>query len=221
MDQQQQQQQQQQNPSEMQKLQSRLGEIYSTDAFLDPTPIHNETSASHQRQQYNEEGSDDDSIPEKVFRTLKRENSLKMESVFDSSTGTVTLTDGKKKFDASVMSMSGTSLLSMGDFGDEGELSSLFDTSMKITPGNYVVGLNDRGNRSRSNSLSPKRGNMKSSTPTTGGSNNKDKNSAALLGMSLATIEGAATAGEKSTSSMSCDSSLSRLFEESSSSVNK
>ena len=235
----QQRQQQQQNPSEMQKLQSRLGEIYNTDAFLDPTPIHSnemsgvQSSSSYQhrqqqqQQQHNEEGSDNDS---ERFRTLKRENSLKMESVFDPE-DTVTLTEGKKKFDASAMSMSGTSL-SMGDFGEESELSALFDASMQITPGNYVVGLNDRGNRSQSNSLSPKRERVmkSSSTPSTEGNNYKDKH-AALLGMSLATIGSSSgfdysgslktpsTAGEKSSSSgsmnMSCDSSLSHLFEDS------
>ena len=143
----------------------------------------------------------------------------------------MTLTEGKKKFDASAMSMSGTSL-SMGDFGEESELSALFDASMQITPGNYVVGLNDRGNRSQSNSLSPKRERVmkSSSTPSTEGSNYKDKH-AALLGMSLATIGSSSgfdysgslktpsTAGEKSSSSgsmnMSCDSSLSHLFEDS------
>merc|ERR1712080_409612 len=62
--------------------------------------------------------------------TLKRENSLKMDTIFVlGSSGTTS--GAKKKFDASVMSMSGTSL-SLGDLGAEDELNTMFDNSMKL-----------------------------------------------------------------------------------------
>jgi len=201
----QQQQQQHKNPSEMKKLQSRLGEIYDTDAFFDPASIHIQTPeavGAEVAQSSSQQNHNDD------------EKSLKMESVFE--TDPVTLT-GKKKYDESAMSMSGTSL-SLGDLGDENELSALFDTSMKIS-GNYTVSLNDNNNNNNNRgprsppTLPSKQGVQLSTTKTTEGSN-KVTNSSGLFGMSLATIGSTGNATEKSNGSMRCDSSLSRLFEE-------
>lgn len=196
----------QQTSSEMRgALQNRLGAIYAgTEAFLEPTPI----PGSDQNQmlppsslQGNGDVTGELSEPLKDRRSgLVRENSLKMESVFDNSSGAneQPTTNPKKNFNmsASGMSMSATSL-SLG-FDEEGELSALFDTSMKIEGGvarGYATTLNDRGNRSPK----PIRERLGKSTTVSG---------TALLGMSLASI------GGKSNSSMSCDSSLSRLFDD-------
>jgi len=173
-----QQQQHHKNPSEMQKLQSRLGEIYDTDAFFDPVSIRNQTPEAAGvgvtgAQASSQQDTNDD------------EKSLKMESLFENDPAPT----GKKKYNESTMSMSGTSL-SLEDLGDENELSALFDTSMKIS-GNYTVSLNDNNNSN--NNRGPR-------SPPTPPSKRKVANSATLF--------------EKSNSSMSCDSSLSRLFEE-------
>jgi len=207
-------QQQQQSSTEMQKLHSRLDAVYGeTGAFLEPTPIQsgsNNDQRPGERENQNLSPTRGGSSSKKEERrrtppnTLVRENSLKMESIFEPGNLGAGATSGKKKYDASAMSMSGTSL-SVGDLDTECELSAIFDTSMKIGGGN-----NARGNRS------PKLG---KAPPE-----NKPGNSG-LLGMSVATIgsTGGSTEisfsqgpayGEKSTSSMSCDGSLSRLFEE-------
>mmetsp|Transcript_13475 Transcript_13475/g.15101 ORF Transcript_13475/g.15101 Transcript_13475/m.15101 type:complete len:554 (+) Transcript_13475:63-1724(+) len=175
-----QQQQHHKNPSEMQKLQSRLGEIYDTDAFFDPVSIRNQTPEAAGvgvtgAQASSQQDTNDD------------EKSLKMESLFENDPAPT----GKKKYNESTMSMSGTSL-SLEDLGDENELSALFDTSMKIS-GNYTVSLNDNNHNNNNNNRGPR-------SPPTPPSKRKVANSATLF--------------EKSNSSMSCDSSLSRLFEE-------
>ena len=209
--QQQQQNQQQNNHSEKQNIHSRSGEIYDTDAFLDPTLINNNESPLMAVQQslsqqndnsstvrnpnrYDDDngggggggfgGSKDASQPASsrgdMRRMLQRENSLKMESIFD-TVSSHSISDGKKKYDASAMSMSGTSL-SMGDFGDEGELSALFDTSMKIAPGNYTVGLNDINSSNHNRASSSTKHDVRSSTSSSSGGNSS------MFGMSLATI---------------------------------
>lgn len=132
---------------------------------------------------------------------LVRENSLKMESVFDNGVApTVTTSAPKKNFNqsASGMSMSATSL-SLG-FDEEGELSALFDTSMRIEGrGGYATILNDRGTRTPPRSPRGMRERLRNSSH--GGT--------VLLGMSMTSF-----GAEKSNSSMSCDSSLSRLFDD-------
>lgn len=209
-EQQQQQNQQQNNHSEKQNIHSRSGEIYDTDAFLDPTLINNNESPLMAVQQslsqqndnsstvrnpnrYDDDngggdggcgGSKDASQPASsrgdMRRMLQRENSLKMESIFD-TVSSHSISDGKKKYDASAMSMSGTSL-SMGDFGDEGELSALFDTSMKIAPGNYTVGLNDINSSNHNRASSSTKHDVRSSTSSSSNGNSS------MFGMSLATI---------------------------------
>lgn len=196
----QQQQQQQQTSSEMRgALQSRLGAVYAgTDALLEPTPmaVHTQplndapSSSRGVPSEIRDGGSNGDDGDYPKRRGIQRENSLKMESIFEDGTNTSSsgsvLTVKNKKHDASMsgMSMSATSL-SLG-FEEESELSAMFDTSMKFEQGggNYTTGLNDR--------------------------RKERKIKADLLGMSLATIT-----AEKSNSSMSCDSSLSRLFDDS------
>jgi len=210
---------QQQSASEMRgALQNRLGAIYAgTDGFLEPTPIPGSDSnqmlppSSMQANGVTSslditgELSGGTTEPLKDRRSgLVRENSLKMESVFDNTGGSTTTTSNnpKKNFNvsASGMSMSATSL-SLG-FDEEGELSALFDTSMKIEGGvarGYATTLNDRGTRTPPRSPKGMRERLRNSANVGG---------TALLGMSLASI------GQKSNSSMSCDSSLSRLFDD-------
>lgn len=209
---------QQQHPtaSEMRgALQNRLGAIYAGTDFLEPTPMSgNEQNQMLPPSSLSNGGSSSLDVtaelsggtePLKDRRSgLVRENSLKMESVFDNSGGgnVTTSNNPKKNFNvsASGMSMSATSL-SLG-FDEEGELSALFDTSMKIEGAvarGYATTLNDRGTRTPPRS--PKQIRERLRTATVGGT--------ALLGMSLASI-----GADKSNSSMSCDSSLSRLFDD-------
>lgn len=210
--------QQQQSSSEMRgALQNRLGQVYAgTEAFLEPTPItggnQNQMSppASLSNGDVTAELSGGSDSPLKDRRSgLVRENSLKMESIFENSGGngaggggggTTERSNPKRNFNNSTsgMSMSATSL-SLG-FEEESELSALFDTSMKIEGGiarGYATTLNDRGDRSPK----PMKGR------STNASGNPLMGNTALLGMSLASMN-------KSNSSMSCDSSLSRLFDD-------
>eukprot|EP00537_Pseudo-nitzschia_pungens_P010946 CAMPEP_0172393320 /NCGR_PEP_ID=MMETSP1061-20121228/9212_1 /TAXON_ID=37318 /ORGANISM="Pseudo-nitzschia pungens, Strain cf. pungens" /LENGTH=598 /DNA_ID=CAMNT_0013124357 /DNA_START=18 /DNA_END=1814 /DNA_ORIENTATION=- len=209
------QQQPQQHPSSSEMrgaLQSRLNAVYAgTDACFEPMslnmssaeplPISNHpiSAPSNPLQAVLDSPSPKRREPRGPGH-LVRENSLKMESVFEKggdnhdSGGTGISSGGtennKKKHNASAisgMSLSTTSL-SIG-FEEESELSALFDTSMKI----YTTNLNDQGKRTPPRSSSPKGGRPRS--------NERNQNSA-LLGMSLATIPG----GEKSSSSMSTDS---------------
>ena len=206
---------QQQHPtsSEMRgALQNRLGAIYAGTDFLEPTPMPgNESNRMLPPSSLSNGASSSLDVtaelsggtePLKDRRSgLVRENSLKMESVFDNTGGVIAVTSNPKKnfnVSASGMSMSATSL-SLG-FDEEGELSALFDTSMKIEGAvarGYATTLNDRGTRTPPRS--PKQ--IRGRTATVSGT--------ALLGMSLASI-----GAEKSNSSMSCDSSLSRLFDD-------
>lgn len=157
---------QQQHPtsSEMRgALQNRLGAIYAGTDFLEPTPMPgNQQKQMLPPSSLSNGGSSSLDVtaelsggtePLKDRRSgLVRENSLKMESVFDNSSGgnVTTSNNPKKNFNvsASGMSMSATSL-SLG-FDEEGELSALFDTSMKIEGAvarGYATTLNDRGSR--------------------------------------------------------------------------
>lgn len=207
-------------------LQSRLGAVYAgTEALLEPTPMNAPENnpmmpsppaqSPSIKQQASNGGStnsgdvpseDSAPMPTKDRRMgLVRENSLKMESIFENDSGS----DGRrnrKKFD---MSMSGTSL-SLG-FDEESELSALFDTSMKIerglTPG-YATSLNDRGARSPPRSPKTTKEQRLAVAKITGVGGTLLGNST-LLGMSLASL-----GADKSNSSMSCDSSLSRLFDD-------
>lgn len=205
-------------PSEMRgALQSRLGAIYGgTESLLEPTPMPGSDSSQMlppSSLQANGVSSSLDVTAELSGGTeplkdrrsgLVRENSLKMESVFDNTGGVAPTTSNPKKnfnVSASGMSMSATSL-SLG-FDEEGELSALFDTSMKIEGAvarGYATTLNDRGTRTPPRSPKQIRERLRNSA-TVGGT--------ALLGMSLASI-----GADKSNSSMSCDSSLSRLFDD-------
>jgi hypothetical protein len=214
----------QQTSSEMRgALQNRLGAVYAgTEVILEPTPM----PGSEQNQmlppsslQSNVGSSSLDvtaelaggtELPTKDRRSgLVRENSLKMESIFENANGGTTTNNNLRKnfnMSASGMSMSGTSL-SLG-FDEESELSALFDTSMKIEAAvarGYATTLNDRGTRTPPRSPKPIRDRHGKTTSVSG---NLLGNSA-LLGMSLASI-----GAEKSNSSMSCDSSLSRLFDD-------
>jgi len=204
-------------------LQNRLGAVYAgTEAFLEPTPmpgaepnqmlppsslLSNGTSRSLDVTADLAGGSDDNVVSAKDRRScLVRENSLKMESIFENAGGGMTTNNPRRKYDmsASGMSMSGTSL-SLG-FEEESELSALFDTSMKIEGvRGYATTLNDRGTRTPPRS--PKTMRDRHGKITSVGGNLLGNT--ALLGMSLASI-----GAEKSNSSMSCDSSLSRLFED-------
>ncbi len=207
---------QQQHPtsSEMRgALQNRLGAIYAGTDFLEPTPMPgNESNQMLPPSSLSNGASRSLDVtaelsggtePLKDRRGLVRENSLKMESVFDNTGGVSAVTTNPKKnfnVSASGMSMSATSL-SLG-FDEEGELSALFDTSMKIEGAvarGYATTLNDRGTRTPPRS--PKQIRERIRPATVSGT--------ALLGMSLASI-----GAEKSNSSMSCDSSLSRLFDD-------
>lgn len=199
------QEQKQQHPSEMQKFQSRLGEIYDKDYVKNDDPLV--------------PGGTTQSMPTRKGRRqgLVKERSLKMENIFEHSIdGAVQPSDGKKEYDASMMSMSGTSFVSMGDYGEEGDLSALFDASMKLNPENYTVGLNDMNRNNESCPPSNNKHGIKSSETS-----NVSKDSA-LLGMSLATIS--STEGltestsqfptDKSIGNMSHDdNSIGRVFE--------
>mmetsp|Transcript_16668 Transcript_16668/g.38472 ORF Transcript_16668/g.38472 Transcript_16668/m.38472 type:complete len:547 (-) Transcript_16668:236-1876(-) len=204
-------------------LQSRLGAVYGgTEAMLEPTPMSGQNQVMPPPSFQSNGGSnnldvtaelqDNTSAPRDRRSGLVRENSLKMESVFENSGGgsggggggNTAPSNPKRNFNmsASGMSMSATSL-SLG-FDEEGELSALFDTSMKLTGDQargYATTLNDNPPRSPK----PLRGRKNSA-----GLNGSMGGSKAFMEMSLAS-----TGFEKSNSSMSCDSSLSRLFDDS------
>ena len=202
---------QQQTSSEMKAaLQMRLGAIYNgADGFLEQTPLSSASSnqmlppSALSSQDVTAELAGNPTEPIKDRRSgLVRENSLKMESVFDNGVApTVTTSAPKKNFNqsASGMSMSATSL-SLG-FDEEGELSALFDTSMKMEGrSGYATTLNDRGTRTPPRSPRSMRDRLRNSAHASG---------SILLGMSMTSF-----GAEKSNSSMSCDSSLSRLFDD-------
>ena len=202
---------QQQTSSEMKNaLHMRLNAIYSdAGGFLEPTPLSSSSSnqmlpsSALSSQDITAELAGNPTEPIKDRRSgLVRENSLKMESVFDNGVApTVTTSAPKKNFNqsASGMSMSATSL-SLG-FDEEGELSALFDTSMKMEGrSGYATTLNDRGTRTPPRSPRSMRDRLRNSAHASG---------TILLGMSMTSF-----GAEKSNSSMSCDSSLSRLFDD-------
>jgi len=202
-------------------LQSRLGAVYGgTEALLEPTPMPGQNQMMPPPSFQSNGGSNNLDVtaelqdaPKDRRSGLVRENSLKMESVFEKSAGggggnvgasggNTAPSNPKKNFNmsASGMSMSATSL-SLG-FDEESELSALFDTSMKLVGAEargYATTLNDQP---RSPKPPRGRGNSAGLSGSMGGSK-------AFMEMSLAS-----TGFEKSNSSMSCDSSLSRLFDD-------
>ena len=204
-------------------LQNRLGEVYAgTEVMLEPTPMPGseqnrmlppsslQSNGGSSSLDVTAELAGGTDSPTKDRRSgLVRENSLKMESIFENAGGVTTTNNNPKKnfnISASGMSMSATSL-SLG-FDEESELSALFDTSMKIEGAvarGYATALNDRGTRTPPRSPKTIRDRHGKITTVSG---NLLGNSA-LLGMSLASL-----GAEKSNSSMSCDSSLSRLFDD-------
>ena len=199
-------------------LQSRIGAVYGGTEMLEPTPMPGQSQTMPPPSFQSNGGSnhldvtadlqDNTSAPRDRRSGLVRENSLKMESVFENADGgsgggggggNTAPSNPKKNFNmsASGMSMSATSL-SLG-FDEESELSALFDTSMKLIGGDprgYATTLNDNP--------------PKSPKPLRGRGNSAGlSGSKAFMEMSMAS-----TGFEKSNSSMSCDSSLSRLFDD-------
>eukprot|EP00536_Pseudo-nitzschia_multiseries_P011347 jgi/Psemu1/308124/fgenesh1_kg.382_\ len=218
------QQQEEQYPSSSEMrgaLQSRLNAVYAgTDTSFEPLSLNmlpsEPLSISHHSQvdhsTYMPTATLQDSVISSKRRDprgqgLVRENSLKMESIFEkgdnhNDSGGTAITGGtdsnKKKHNASAMSLMSASTTSISlNFEEESNLSAMLDSSMKI----HSTGLNDQPPRSASPT-------PRASRPR---SNEKNHNST-LLGMSLATIPGG---GEKSSSSMSTDSGLARLFDDS------
>jgi len=220
--QQEQHQQKPQNVSEMQALQSKLAAIYNPESF-DPTPIADQTIATKGR---SDAASAAASAPKVEIppgnnprrmpppSLLKRDDSLKMEKVFDSPGGTT-----KKKYgdgQGSSAHLSAMSL-SMGDLNDESNLSQVFDTSLKISTGasqkqNMNTSNNNNNNNNNSKqkaagrtSLSPVRSSKPSSAANWNQSKASDKSSwnNTNFDMSVATIGAASEIGASEVGNMS------------------
>jgi hypothetical protein len=132
-----------QTPAEMQALQSKLAAIYSTDPSNDttalPVPSNGQISMTLKQQQQGHNtsipkveippGNNPRRMPPPSL--LKRDDSLKMEGVFDSPAGATS----KKKVNEAHGSSAHLSAmsLSMGDLNDESNLSQVFDSSLKIS----------------------------------------------------------------------------------------
>ena len=181
--------------------QSRMGEMYG-DSFLEPTPLSGGMPNQIRPPDETAVLSGGDGHSNNRRSGLVRENSLEMDSVFNNNAAggappPQNNANAKKNYNNSVsgMSMSATSL-SLG-FDEEGQLSAMFDTSMKFD-GGYATSLNDAAGRS------PKPRHNKGGS----GGGNAGGNPG-IFGMSLASI-----GANKSNSSMSCDSNLSRLFDD-------
>jgi hypothetical protein len=138
-------------------LQNKLAAIYATDTFS-PRPISDATSSSpamstgvaapgrHSGSQENVSqrveippGHNPRRMPPPSL--LKRDDSLKMEKIFEPNSP-VGVSGNKKKYEGGGSSAHLSAMsLSMGDLNDEGNLSQVFNSSMRISGG---VGVNSK-----------------------------------------------------------------------------
>ena len=123
-------------------LQSRLASIYPVDQF-EPTPIDSFPDQANSLAS----GFQDRVIPNaasggynpnnprrKPPPSLKRDDSLKMEKIFQDDGSSLTPISVKKKVDGNGSSAHLSAMsLSIGDMADEGNLSSVFDSSLRIS----------------------------------------------------------------------------------------
>jgi hypothetical protein len=137
---------------DVQALQNRLASIYPVDQF-EPRPLEqqelqqqyleqnnhqvNKMAQTSQSQNYQDKvvpaGYSTNNPRRKPPPSLKRENSLKFEKIFNSDGTEVANAQPKKKYDGNGSSNHFSAMsLSIGDMQDEDNLSSVFDSSMRI-----------------------------------------------------------------------------------------